>query len=113
MNIINILLRFWHGNLSLWKSYWIFGELINSFIILAIYNIEVRYYNNDELIKQLPFLNFHNFNFLSKSLFLIWSIYVTVGIWRSAEKYKGKFIWILLVLIIMSYRIFTLRLIFF
>jgi len=109
----NFIINFWYGKLPLWKSYWIIGELINSLIILLIYNIEIRLFKNVLLYKQLPFLNFTNFNLISKIALLTWTIFITVGIWRSAEAYKGKLIWIILTLFLLSYRVFTLRLIFY
>ena len=109
MNIANNLINFWQGKISLWKSYWIIGELINSLFILLMINIEIRVFKNSYILDNLPFLDFGNLNFITKIFILIWTIFITVGIWRSAEAYKGKFVWIVLTLIILSYRIFTLR----
>ena len=61
----NFIINFWYGKLPLWKSYWLIGELLNSLIILLIYNIEIRLFKNDLLYKQLPFLNFNSFNLIS------------------------------------------------
>ena len=107
----NFIINFWYGRISLWKSYWLIGELINSLVILLIYNIEIRLLNNIDLYEQLPFLNFTDFSLIGKFILFLWTIFITVGIWRSAEIYKGKFIWIVLALILLSYRIFTLRII--
>ena len=104
---------FWYGKISLWKSYWLVGELLNALMLLIIFNIEIYLFNNTNLVKTLPFLNFNSFNIISKLIFILWTIYITFGIWRSAENYKGNFIWIVLTLIILSYRIFTMRLVFF
>jgi len=109
----NLLYNFWYGKITLWKSYWIVGELINALILLLIFNIEITYFKNINIVNQLPFLSFDNFHFLNKIILIIWTAFITVGIWRSAEKYKGNIIWIILTLIFLSYRIFTLRLIFF
>ena len=49
---------------------------------------------------------------LSKIIFILWTIFITVGIWRSAENYKGSIIWIVLTFFFLSYRFFTFRLIF-
>ena len=103
---------FWYGKISLWKSYWLVGELLNALMLLIIFNIEIYLFNNTNLVKTLPFLNFNSFNIISKLIFILWTIYITFGIWRSAENYKGNFIWIVLTLIILSYRIFTMRLVF-
>ena len=109
----NFIFNFWYGRISLWKAYWLIGELINSLVIILIYNIEIRLLNNIGLYKQLPFLNFTSFSLISKFTLFFWTIFITVGIWRSAEAYKGKFIWIVLTLILLSYRIFTLRILFY
>ncbi len=105
----NFIINFWYGKITLWKSYWLIGELLNSLVILLIYNIEIRLFNNVYLYQQLPFLNFNNFNLISKFILFTWTIFITVGIWRSAEIYRGKFIWTILTLIFLSYRMFTLR----
>ena len=109
----NFIIDFWYGRISLWKSYWLIGELINSLVILLIYNIEINLLDNIDLYKQLPFLYFNDLSLISKITLFFWTIFITVGIWRSAEAYKGKFIWVVLTLILLSYRIFTLRILFY
>ena len=111
--MINFIVNFWYGKITLWKSYWLIGELINTLVILLIYNIEIKLFNNIYLYKLLPILNFNSFSLVSKIFFIIWSIFITVGIWRSAELYRGKFIWVVLTLIFLSYRIFSLRTLFY
>ena len=106
MNMIN---DFWNGKIKLWKSYWIVGELLNALFILLIFNIEVRFLNNRIIENFLPFFNFNDFSFFSKILLILWTIFITVGVWRSAENYKGNMIWIVLTLIFLSYRIFYSR----
>tara|TARA_B100001250_G_C19609492_1_gene704262 strand:+ start:104 stop:436 length:333 start_codon:yes stop_codon:yes gene_type:complete len=108
----NIINRFWTGNITLWKSYWLVGELLNALFILLIFNIEIYFFKN-QFTNYLPFLDFNNFNFLSKIILIIWTLFITIGIWRSAEKYKGNIIWIAATFIFLSYRIFTMRLILF
>ena len=107
-----LISNFWRGEVTLWKSYWLVGELFNALFILAIFNFEIFFFNN-QFSNSLPFINFNNFNLLSKSVLIVWTIFITVGIWRSAEKYKGSIVWIICVLLFLSYRVFTLRLIFF
>ena len=107
-----IVRNFWSGQITLWKSYWLVGELFNAFFILIIFNIEIRIFNNNTIGNILPFLSFNNFNFLTKFALIFWTLFITVGIWRSAEKYRGPFLWIALTLIFLSYRMFSLRLIF-
>tara|TARA_B100000131_G_scaffold290196_1_gene302757 strand:- start:631 stop:972 length:342 start_codon:yes stop_codon:yes gene_type:complete len=107
-----IVSDFWLGKVKLWKSYWLVGELLNGIVLLAIFNLEIYLFNTNSSVSQIPFLNFNNLTFLSKIIIFSWTIFISIGIWRSAENYKGSFIWIILTFIIVAYRCFTLRLIF-
>jgi len=126
----NLIRRFWVGKISLWRSYWLIGELLNALFILLIFNVEIYVFGNNKFTSSLPFLDFSNFSIISKLLIILWTFFITVGIWRSAENYKGNFLfnlinkifgsninggffWIVITLIFLSYRIFSLRLIFF
>ena len=108
-----IIIKFYDGKIKLWKSYWLIGELLNSIVILLIFNFEIKFFNNQSLFTQLPFLDFSQINLLSKAIILFWTVFITIGIWRSAEKYNGHFIWIVLVLGSLSYRLFTLKIFFY
>ena len=108
-----IISNFWNGKITLWRSYWLVGELLNSLFILAIFNLEIYIFKNNQFSNSLPFLDFSNFSFLSKISLIIWTIFITVGIWRSAEKYSGSIVWIIATFLFLSYRVFSLRLIFF
>ena len=107
-----LISRFYRGQITLWRSYWLVGELLNAIFILVIFNIEIYIFNNNQFINSLPFLDFGNFSLLSKFVLVIWTLFLTIGIWRSAENYKGNIIWIIATFLFLSYRIFTLRLIF-
>ena len=109
----NIISRFWRGEITLWRSYWLIGELLNALFILIIFNLEIYIFGNDQFTNFLPFLDFSNFSFISKLILVIWTVFISIGIWRSAENYNGNIIWIIATFIFISYRIFTLRLIFF
>ena len=113
MNITGEINRFWQGNLTLWKSYWIVGELINAIVIVIIFNIEVYLFDNLKILQTVPLLNFNDLSFFNKFFIFFWTIFITVGIWKSAEKYKGRFLWIVLTLIVLSYRVFILKEIFY
>jgi hypothetical protein len=105
--------NFWNGEITLWRSYWLVGELLNALFILAVFNIEIYLFGNNQFSNSLLFLDFSNLSFLLKITLIIWTIFITVGIWRSAENYKGSIIWILATFLFLSYRVFSLRLIFF
>ena len=109
----NIIIRFWNGEIKLWRSYWLVGELLNAFFILMIFNFEIYLFKNNQFTSSLPFLDFSNFSLLSKLVLILWTIFLTIGIWRSAENYQGSVIWIIATFLFLSYRIFSLRLIFF
>ena len=113
MNIQNKIENFWQGKLTLWKSYWIVGELINALIVIIIFNIELRFFNNTKILENIPLLSFNDLHITNKFIILLWTIFITVGIWRSAENYQGRFIWTVLTLIVLSYRIFILKEIFY
>ena len=108
-----IINDFWYGKIKLWKSYWLVGELLNGLVLLIIFNLEIYFFNTNSSVSQIPFLNFSNLTILSKTIIFLWTIFISVGIWRSAENYKGSIIWIILTFIILAYRCFSLRLIFF
>jgi len=108
-----IISRFWRGEITLWRSYWLVGELLNAIFILLIFNLEIYLFGNTQFTNFLPFLDFSNFSLLSKLILILWTVFLTTGIWRSAENYNGSIIWIIATFIFLSYRIFTLRLIFF
>ncbi len=104
---------FWNGKIKLWKSYWLVGELLNGLVLLIIFNLEIYFLNTNSSVSQIPFLNFSNLTIFSKTIIFLWTIIISVGIWRSAENYKGNIIWIVLTFIIVAYRCYSLRLIFF
>ena len=108
-----IVSDFWLGKVKLWKSYWLVGELLNGIVLLIIFNLEIYFFNTNSTVSQIPFLNFSNLTILSKTIIFIWTIFISVGIWRSAENYKGSIIWIILTFIIVAYRCYSLRLILF
>lgn len=111
--MLELILYFFNGKVKLWKSYWLVGELLNAVILLVIFNLEIYVFNNNNSISQIPFFDFSNFTLLSKIIIFLWTIFISIGIWRSAENYKGNIIWIILTFIIVGYRCYTLCLIFF
>ena len=113
MIVRNLLIEFFEGRIKLWKSYWLVGELLNGVVLLIIFNLEIYFFNNNSSVSQIPFLDFSNFTLLSKIIIFVWTIFISIGIWRAAENYKGNIFWIILTFIIVAYRCFSLRLIFF
>jgi len=86
MFIEKFIINFWRGNLKLWHSFWLvggFGGIIVSQIIIFI---EQKIFANSAN-------NLFNFSIRGKLLIVIWVIFSTIGIWRSAEKYTGSTFW--------------------
>ena len=77
----NFFVRFWNGDLSLPMSYWgvgvgigiIFGFLVGAFTISVGMSEDAMW-----------------------GFFIPFQIYTVVGIWRSADKYKGTKFWAIL-----------------
>ena len=110
MIIRKLINEFWYGNIKLWKSFWVIGILHALFINYLIPFIEKNVFNNDQIfillqIKdyQVPILDIIKVHFISKIIIIISTIFITVGIWRSAEKYNGNIIIIFLTLIYLSF----------
>ena len=53
-----LITNFWKGEISLWRSYWLIGELLNALFILLIFNIEIYIFGNSKFTSSLPFLDF-------------------------------------------------------
>ena len=109
----SLISNFFEGKVKLWKSYWLVGELLNLVFLLIIFNLEIYFFNTNSSVTQIPFFNFVNFTLFSKIIIFFWTVFISIGIWRSAENYKGNIIWIILTFIIVAYRCYSLRLIFF
>ena len=113
MTETNIIKDFLEGKIKLWKSYWLVGELLNGIVLLIIFNLDIYFFNTNSSVSQIPFLDFTNLALISKIFIFIWTILISIGIWRSAENYKGNMIWITITFIIIAYRCYSLRLMLF
>ena len=99
----HLIIRFWKGEISLWKSFWLImmahSLLLQHIIRLVEYNLIgntdifliINYGNT-----KIPLLNFAEISFFSKLIIISTTIFVTVGTWRSAENYKGSF-WLIVI----------------
>jgi len=110
MNLKDQLSKFWYGKIKLWKAFWIIGILHALLLNYLIPQIEKNIFNQEQIFiivqiqnYQLPVLDFIKVHFISKMIIIISTLFVTVGIWRSAENYKGNFIVILLTLTYLSF----------
>ena len=78
----NFFTKFWYGDLSLPMSYWVVG-LAGGIIVSIPVLILVIAIGMPDLMMNV--------------ILLPWVIYVSVGCWRSSEKYKGPKFWSVLV----------------
>tara|TARA_B100000029_G_scaffold438737_1_gene454902 strand:- start:4090 stop:4413 length:324 start_codon:yes stop_codon:yes gene_type:complete len=82
----NYFIKFWDGELSLPQSYWVVGVLI-SIPVGALIGVFTAMIN-------APMNTMYAF-------FIPWYVYIIVGIWRSAGRYKGPKFWAILAKILM------------
>ena len=108
----SLIVRFWKGEISLAKSFWVFGEIISGIFILALIYFEYKFFNNIDIFNSLPFINYYNFSYLTRLIFILWMVFLTVGVWRAAENYKGHIAWIILTFIYLSPRLYHYKLLF-
>lgn len=94
---------FFEGRLKLWKSFWLVGFAHSIGLFLLIPLVDKILFNNSDIYTyiqveqnsvQLP--NFIKLSIFSKLITIVSTIYVTIGIWRSAENHKGSVFWIIL-----------------
>ena len=76
------LLVFWRGDISYGFSYWIIGSVIGTIISIPAFVISDKQIDSFSTGLVLLFISYVVFLFIAK-------IYLFVGVWRSAEKYKA------------------------
>ena len=82
----NFFQKFWNGDISLPKSYWLVGVVFGMIVGFVIGIIVISLGMSEIAI----------------NLFLIpWAIFSTVGIWRSSDKYKGSKFWAVLTKVVL------------
>jgi len=81
--------RLWHGEIDLWKSFWLFGVGGGAFLGLPIFSAMLALTDVPDETTALIFVSALGVLFL----YLTW---VFVGIWRSAKSYTGDPVWAVL-----------------
>ena len=110
MNVKNLLVLFWYGKIKLWKAFWVIGILHALLLNYSIPLIEKYIFNKENIFIiveiqnfAIPVLDFIKIHFISKIILIFSTLFITIGIWRSAENYNGSFIIILLTLTYLSF----------
>ena len=110
MDVKKILVLFWYGKIKLWKAFWVIGILHALLLNYSIPLIEKYIFNKENIFIiveiqnfAIPVLDFIKIHFISKIILIFSTLFITIGIWRSAENYNGSFIIILLTLTYLSF----------
>ena len=75
---MKLISNFFNGNITLWKSFWIVGfcyPYIVGFFFVILESLGLQ-------VEGTLYIVF--------STMLVCQIFATIGVWRSANKYKGK-----------------------
>jgi len=113
MNKYSFIQNFFEGKVKLWKSFWIAGELVYGFLLLILLQLDKYLFSDlSERSNYLSIFNLNNLSFLSKLFLILITLFISIGVWRAAENYKGSILIILLVFIYYGYRVFSLVLLF-
>lgn len=86
---MDLIRALWHGEVSLAKTYWLFGICINLLFFISLSYIS----SNQQLISTPPgqavFWTLFAFS-------LAYTPFILISIWRSANKYTGTKAWSIL-----------------
>ena len=110
---INWIQDFFEGKIKLWKSFWIAGELIYGFLLLVLLQLDKYLFSElSERSNYLSIFNLNNLSVISKLFLILITIFISIGVWRAAENYRGSIFIILFVFIYHGYRVSSLVLLF-
>ena len=113
MTNTNIIKDFFEGKIKLWKSFWIAGELIYGFLLLVLLQLDKYIFSElSDRSNYLSIFNLNNLSVISKLFLILITIFISIGVWRSAENYRGSIFIILFVFIYYGYRVSSLVLLF-
>ena len=90
-----------NGEIHLKKAFWLYGNIYPFLIaLIIILTILLLQDNIEASIVNQKFMNIDFFGKLIISiqglLFFIYATFATIGVWRSANNYNGKKIWVYL-----------------
>ena len=113
MTNTNIIKYFFEGKIKLWKSFWIAGELIYGFLLLVLLQLDkYLFLELSERSNNLSIFNLNNLSVISKLFLILITLFISAGVWRAAENYRGSIFTILFVFIYYGYRVSSLVLLF-
>ena len=75
---MELLKKFFNGEVALWKSYWLIFVLLSfPVVFVAIFLATVS-------------------GLLAALILIIWTVYVNIGVWKSSSNYQGSKVWAVL-----------------
>lgn len=92
---MNFLGQLWRGEVALVKTYWIYGVLVSFLLNGAVLLIS----RNLVGITGAPWLLL-----VFWAISILYTLFIAVAIWRSADKYPGQKVWAILakVMVVLS-----------
>ena len=109
----SLIQDFLEGKVKLWRSFWIAGELIYGFLLLVLLQLDKYLFSDlSDKSNNLSIFNLNNLSFLSKLFLILITLFITIGVWRAAENYRGSIFIVLLVFVYYGYRVSSLVLLF-
>ena len=110
---LSFIQNFFEGKVKLCRYFWIVGELIYGFLLLVLLQLDKYFFSDlSERSNYLSIFNLNNLSFISKLFLILITLFISIGVWRAAENYRGSILIILLVFIYYGYRVFSLVLLF-
>ena len=109
----SLIQDFFEGKVKLWKSFWIAGEIIYGLLLLVLLQLDKYLFSElSERSNYISIFNLNNLSLISKLFLILITLFISIGVWRSAENYRGSIFIILFVFIYYGYRVFSLVLLF-
>ena len=84
-----MITRLWRGEITLWKTFWLFGVGGGLALELPIFSVMMALTDVPDDTTALVFLS-------ALSFLLVYLTWVFVGIWRASSRYQGEKIWAVL-----------------
>jgi len=81
---MGLVKRLWRGEVSLARTYWVYGVAVNIFIQSSVLLLSV-------LVESMPVLAFSLLGMIAFSL--VYMVFISVAIWRSSNRYQGNRAW--------------------
>ena len=94
----NLVIDLWRGDISLAKTYWLFGVVVGICFAITFAFIEFQSSGLSEGFGPVVIIGLILFYF-------IYAIFINIAIWRSASKYQGPKRWAILakIMVIISW----------